>query len=57
MTFIEKDGYMVIANSAMLALEKAYGACVNTAERLDLKSEEDVLKLLKRFRKRWRSAK
>lgn len=49
--FIEKDGYMVIANSAMLALEQVQNAFEGEAERLDLKSEEDVVNLVKEVRK------
>lgn len=49
--FIEKDGYMVIANSAMLALEQVQNGFDGEAERLDLKSEEDVVNLVKEVRK------
>ncbi|MDD3050910.1 MAG: AbrB/MazE/SpoVT family DNA-binding domain-containing protein [Candidatus Cloacimonetes bacterium] len=49
--FIEKDGYMVIANSAMLALEQVQNAFDGEADRLDLKLEEDVVNLVKQVRK------
>ena len=44
--FIEKDGYMVIANSAMLALEQVQTAFDGEAERLDLKSEDDKVSII-----------
>lgn len=48
--FIEKDGNMVIANSAMLALQKVQDAFKGEAERLGLKTEEDVVNLVKEVR-------
>ncbi len=48
--FIEKDGNMVIANSAIIALKKAQDAFEGEAERLDLKTEEDVVNLVKEVR-------
>ena len=48
--FIEKDGNMVIANSAMVALQKVQDAFEGEAERLGLKTEEDVVSLVKEVR-------
>ncbi len=48
--FIEKDGNMVIANSAMIALQKVQDAFDGEAERLGLKTEEDVVSLVKEVR-------
>jgi len=42
---------MVIANSAMLALEQVQKAFEGEAERLDLKTEEDVVNMVKEVRK------
>ena len=49
--FIRKGDDIVIQNSAMLALEKIQDAFDGEAERLDLKAEEDVVKMIKEFRK------
>ena len=49
--FIRKGDDIVIQNSAMLALEKIQDAFDGEAERLDLKTEEDVVKMIKEFRK------
>lgn len=50
-SFIKKCNDIVIQNSAMLALEKIQDAFEGEAERLDLKTEEDVVKMIKEFRK------
>lgn len=49
--FIEKDGNIVIANSAMVALKNIQDAFEGEAERLGLKTEEDVVGLVKEVRK------
>lgn len=49
--FIRKGDDIVIQNSAMLALEKIQDAFDGEAERLDLKTEEDFVKMIKEFRK------
>ena len=49
--FIRKGDDIVIQKSAMLALEKIQDAFDGEAERLDLKTEEDVIKMIKEFRK------
>lgn len=48
--FVEKDGYVVIANSAMVVLEKIQNAFKGEAERLGLRSEADVVSLVKEVR-------
>lgn len=49
--FLEKGEDIVIKNSAMIALEKVQDAFEGEAERLGIKTDEDVIKLLKKFRK------
>jgi AbrB family looped-hinge helix DNA binding protein len=49
--FMEKDGNIVIANSAMVALKNIQDAFEGEAERLGLKTEEDVVGLVKEVRK------
>jgi antitoxin PrlF len=48
--FIEKDGNMVIANSAIIALQKIQDDFEGEAERLGLETETDVVKLVKEVR-------
>lgn len=49
--FIEDNGNIIIANSAMLALKKVQTAFEGEAERLGLETEEDVVALVKEVRK------
>ncbi len=49
--FIQKGDDIIIKNSAMIALEKIQDAFTGEAERLNLETEEDVLELIKEFRK------
>lgn len=49
--FIEKDGNMIIANSAMIALQKIQSSFVSEAERLGLEIEEDVVDLVKEVKR------
>lgn len=49
--FIKKGNDIVIQNSAMVALEKIQNAFDGEAERLSLETEEDVVKMIKEFRK------
>ena len=49
--FIQKGKDIIIKNAAMLSLEKIQDAFDGEAERLDLKTEEDVVKMIKEFRK------
>ena len=49
--FIRKGDDIVIKNSAMLALEKIQDAFEGEAERLGLETEEDVVKMIKEYRK------
>ena len=49
--FIQKGKDIVIQNSAMLALEKIQKAFDGEAERLSLETEDDVVEMIKEFRK------
>lgn len=49
--FIQKGDDIVIQNSAMVAFEKIQKEFDGEAERLGLETEEDVVKLIKEFRK------
>ena len=49
--FIEKDGVIVIANSAMVELQKIGDAFDGEAERLMLQTDEDVVALVKEVRR------
>ena len=49
--FFEKGGEIVIKNAAMIALEKIQEDFKGEAKRLELETEEDVVKLIKEFRK------
>lgn len=49
--FIQKGKDIVIQNSTMLALEKIQNAFNGEAERLCLETEEDVVEMIKEFRK------
>ena len=49
--FIQKGKDIIIQNSAMLALEKIQKAFDGEAERLGLETEDDVVEMIKEFRK------
>lgn len=49
--FLQKGDDIIIKNSAMLALEKIQHAFEGEADRLNLETEEDVVELVKNFRK------
>ena len=49
--FIEKDGEYVIVNPVSLAIDNARKAFKGEAKRLGLKTEEDVVNLVKEIRK------
>lgn len=49
--FIQKGKDIVIQNSAMLALEKIQKAFDGESERLGLETEDDVVEMIKEFRK------
>lgn len=49
--FFKKDNEIVIKNASMLALEKIQNEFEGEAERLGLETEEDVVKMIKEFRK------
>ena len=48
--FIEQDGRIIIENAAMIALKTAQNAFTGEAERLGLKTEQDVIDLVKEVR-------
>ena len=54
--FIQKGRDIIIKNSAMLSLEKIQNAFDGEAERLALETEEDVVKMIKEFRKNRKKA-
>ncbi len=49
--FIQKGKDIVIQNSAMIALEKIQHSFDGEAKRLGLETEEDVVEMIKEFRK------
>ncbi|MDR1541180.1 MAG: AbrB/MazE/SpoVT family DNA-binding domain-containing protein [Clostridiales bacterium] len=49
--FMEQDGGIVIANAAMIALKEVQTAFTGDAERLGLRDEQDVVRLVKETRK------
>ena len=49
--FIKKGNDIIIKNSAMIALEKIQDAFEGEAERLSLENDEDIVKMIKEFRK------
>lgn len=49
--FIQKGKDIIIRNSAMLALEEIQESFNGEAERLGLETEDDVVKMIKDFRK------
>ena len=49
--FIQKGSDVVIKNSAMLALEIIQDSFEGEADRLGLETEEDVVKMIKEYRK------
>lgn len=49
--FIQKGNEIIIQNAAMLALEKIQDAFQGEAENLGLETEEDVVEMIKEFRK------
>ena len=53
--FIEKDGNYILINPISLAIDKARNDFQGEAERLGLKDEEDVAKMIKEYRKEKKS--
>ena len=49
--FMEENGRIIMENSAMVALRNAQEAFVGEAERLGLKSEQDVVDMVKEVRR------
>jgi antitoxin PrlF len=50
--FIEEAGRIYILNSSMEALKEAQAAFSGEAERVGLKNEDDVVAMMKEFRKK-----
>ena len=50
MFFEDEDGYRIV-NAAMVALQKVQKAFEGEAERLGLKDEDDVVAMIKQFRR------
>jgi AbrB family looped-hinge helix DNA binding protein len=48
--FLEDAGRIYMVNSSMNALHEAQQAFAGDAERLGLKNDEDVMKMIKKFR-------
>ena len=55
--FVEQDGNIIIANSAMIALKKIQSSFKGEAERLGLESEDDVVEMVKEIRKEYKDEK
>ncbi|MCG9969925.1 AbrB/MazE/SpoVT family DNA-binding domain-containing protein [Pelotomaculum terephthalicicum JT] len=49
--FIEENGRIIMENAAMIALKNAQEAFAGEAERLGLKTEQDVVDLVKEVRR------
>lgn len=49
--FIENENSVTIANAAIVALDRAQKAFEETAEKLGLKTDEDIVEMVKRYRR------
>jgi len=49
--FVEENGRIIMENAAMIALKNAQNAFAGEAERLGLKTEQDVVDLVKAVRR------
>ena len=49
--FIEKDGYLVLSNSNRVAFEEFQAAMAGEAEKAGIKTEQDVINLVKEVRR------
>ena len=49
--FIEENGRIIMENAAMIALKTAQDAFTGEAERLNLKTEQDIVDLVKDVRR------
>lgn len=49
--FLEENGHIIMENAAMVALKNAQDAFAGEAERLGLKSEQDVVDMIKEVRR------
>lgn len=55
--FMEQNGKIIVENSTRVALTEAQEAFRGEAERLDLKTEQDVVDMVKQIRKELREEK
>ena len=49
--FVEENGRIVIENAAMIALKNAQNSFTGVADRLGLKTEQDVVDMVKEMRR------
>ena len=49
--FIEENGHVIMENSTKVALREVQNAFIGESERMGLQTEEDVVDLVKQFRK------
>ena len=49
--FMEQDGHVVMVNSTLEAIRRAQDAFVGEAERVGLSDEDDVVNMLREFRR------
>jgi antitoxin PrlF len=49
--FIEENGRIIVENAAMIALKNAQTAFAGETERLDLKTEQDIVDMVKDVRR------
>lgn len=49
--FMEQDGHVVMVNSTLEAVRRAQDAFVGEAERVGLSDEDDVVNMLREFRR------
>ena len=49
--FVEESGRIIVENAAMVALKNAQDSFAGEAERLGLKSEQDVVDMVKEIRR------
>ncbi|MGV8082516.1 MAG: AbrB/MazE/SpoVT family DNA-binding domain-containing protein [Coriobacteriia bacterium] len=49
--FVEENGRIIMENAAMIALKNAQTAFVGEAERLGLKTEQDIVDMVKEVRR------
>ncbi|MDR2571438.1 MAG: AbrB/MazE/SpoVT family DNA-binding domain-containing protein [Oscillospiraceae bacterium] len=55
--FVEENGRVIIENAAMIALKNAQDSFVGEADRLGLKNEQDIVRMVKEVRREVRERK